>query len=112
MMRRGLLLTLLLLAAFGGLVAWLYGGMSPATFIERLHEAISVTHFKVGMIKAPFMALVIGIIANMRIHLRSMSLFDTLVILVLIAGGLGVVARSLREVGGGDGARPDRPPPS
>ncbi len=48
----------------GGLVAWLYGGMSPATFIERLHEAISVTHFKVGMIKAPFMALVIGIIAT------------------------------------------------
>lgn len=47
----------------GGLVAWLYGGMSPAIFIARLHEAVSVTHFEVGMIKAPFMALVIGIIA-------------------------------------------------
>ena len=46
-----------------GLVAWLYGGMSSATFIERLKEAISITHFKVGMIKAPFMALVIGIVA-------------------------------------------------
>ena len=46
-----------------GLVAWLYGGMSPATFIERLKEAITVTHFEVGMIKAPFMALVIGIVA-------------------------------------------------
>ena len=42
----------------GGLVAWLYGGMSPEIFIARLNEAISVTHFKVGMIKAPFMALV------------------------------------------------------
>ncbi|RYG66408.1 MlaE family lipid ABC transporter permease subunit [bacterium] len=48
----------------GGLVAWLYGGMSPAIFIARLHEAVSVSHFEVGMIKAPFMALIIGIIAS------------------------------------------------
>ncbi|MGB3272252.1 MAG: ABC transporter permease [Xanthobacteraceae bacterium] len=47
----------------GGLVAWFYGGMDPAIFIARLREAISVTHFQVGMIKAPFMALVIGIVA-------------------------------------------------
>ena len=47
----------------GGLVAWLYGGMSPPIYIARLREAISVTHFEVGMIKAPFMALVIGIVA-------------------------------------------------
>jgi phospholipid/cholesterol/gamma-HCH transport system permease protein len=44
----------------GGLVAWLYGGMSPAVFLARLKEAISVAHFEVGMIKAPFMALAIG----------------------------------------------------
>ena len=47
----------------GGLVSWLYGGMSPAIYIARLQEAISVTHFQVGMIKAPFMALVIGAVA-------------------------------------------------
>jgi phospholipid/cholesterol/gamma-HCH transport system permease protein len=47
----------------GGLVAWLYGGMGPAIFIARLHEAVTVTHFEVGLIKAPFMALVIGIVA-------------------------------------------------
>jgi phospholipid/cholesterol/gamma-HCH transport system permease protein len=47
----------------GGLVAWLYGGMSPEIFIARLREAISVTHFEVGMIKAPFMALAIGLVA-------------------------------------------------
>jgi phospholipid/cholesterol/gamma-HCH transport system permease protein len=46
-----------------GLVAWLYGGMSPEIFLARLREAISVTHFEVGMIKAPFMALVIGAVA-------------------------------------------------
>lgn len=47
----------------GGFVAWVYGDMSPKIFIARLHEAISLTHFKVGMIKAPFMALVIGIVS-------------------------------------------------
>jgi phospholipid/cholesterol/gamma-HCH transport system permease protein len=47
----------------GGLVAWLYGDMSPEIFITRLREAISVDHFKVGMIKAPFMALAIGVVA-------------------------------------------------
>jgi phospholipid/cholesterol/gamma-HCH transport system permease protein len=47
----------------GGLVAWLYGGMSPAIFIARLQEAISIDHFEVGMIKAPFMALAIGVVA-------------------------------------------------
>lgn len=47
----------------GGLVAWFYGGMRPAIFLARLHDAVSVTHFEVGIIKAPFMALVIGIVA-------------------------------------------------
>jgi phospholipid/cholesterol/gamma-HCH transport system permease protein len=46
-----------------GLVCWLYGGMTPDIFLERLREAISVPTFLVGMIKAPFMALVIGLVA-------------------------------------------------
>jgi len=47
----------------GGLVAQFYGDMSPAIYIARLHDAVSVTSFKVGIIKAPFMALAIGIVA-------------------------------------------------
>jgi phospholipid/cholesterol/gamma-HCH transport system permease protein len=47
----------------GGLVAQFYGGMGPQIYIARLHEAVSVTHFEVGILKAPFMALVIGIVA-------------------------------------------------
>jgi phospholipid/cholesterol/gamma-HCH transport system permease protein len=47
----------------GGLVAWLYGGIDPDVFLQRLREAITIDHFKVGMIKAPFMALVVGIVA-------------------------------------------------
>ena len=50
----------------GGLMASAYGGMSPAAFIVRLREAISLTHFEVGMIKAPFMALAIGVVAAME----------------------------------------------
>ena len=51
-------------ALYGGeLTAQLYAGMSPDVFLARLKEAISITHFKVGMIKAPFMAVVIGIVA-------------------------------------------------
>ena len=47
----------------GGLVAQLYGDMSPTIYIARLHDAVSVTSFEVGIIKAPFMALAIGIVA-------------------------------------------------
>jgi phospholipid/cholesterol/gamma-HCH transport system permease protein len=47
----------------GGLVAWAYGGVDPDIFLSRLKEAISLNTFVVGMIKAPFMALVIGVVA-------------------------------------------------
>jgi phospholipid/cholesterol/gamma-HCH transport system permease protein len=50
----------------GGLVAWLYGGIDPSAFLFRLREVISVNHFMVGMVKAPFMALVIGIVASVE----------------------------------------------
>ena len=50
----------------GGLVCWLYGGIDPNIFVQRLHEAISIDHFEVGIIKAPFMALVIGVVACME----------------------------------------------
>ena len=44
--------------------------------------------------------IVAGIIANLRIYFGPASLFDTLVMLVLLAGGIGLVARSLRTVSG------------
>jgi phospholipid/cholesterol/gamma-HCH transport system permease protein len=47
----------------GGLVAWLYGGVDPEAFLLRLRDAISINHFTVGIIKAPVMAAVIGIVA-------------------------------------------------
>ena len=50
----------------GGLVAWVYGGIDPKIFMSRLHESITFKTFAVGMIKAPFMALIIGLVACME----------------------------------------------
>ncbi len=46
-----------------GLTAWFYGGIAPETFVARLQSVINYRHFSVGLIKAPFMAIVIGAIA-------------------------------------------------
>ena len=54
-------------ALFGaGMVAFFYGGISPEIFLFRLQNAVGIHTFLVGMIKAPFMALVIGLIATME----------------------------------------------
>jgi hypothetical protein len=37
-----------------------------------------------------------GVIANMHIYFQATSLFNTLVMLVLLVGGLGLIARSLK----------------
>ena len=56
-----------LAAIFGGLlVAWVYGDISPDVFLGRLQSAIALNTFMVGIIKAPFMAMVIGLIAAME----------------------------------------------
>ena len=50
----------------GGVVALIYGGISMDVFLSRLQGAIALNTFLVGLIKAPFMALVIGIIASLE----------------------------------------------
>ena len=46
----------------GAAMAWIDLGVSPAVFKSRLLSDTDVWHFGVGMIKAPFFALIIGII--------------------------------------------------
>ncbi|MBL8188936.1 MAG: hypothetical protein JNK38_13065 [Acidobacteria bacterium] len=41
-----------------------------------------------------------GIIVNLDIYFRETSLFNTIVMLVLLAGGIGLIARSLRAHSG------------
>lgn len=53
-----------LFGLFGGaLMSWINLGVSPGMFITRLYENTDVTHLLVGMVKAPFFALVIGVVA-------------------------------------------------
>ena len=51
-------------ALFGAaLVSWAYSGIALDVFAARLREAIDLSTIISGMIKAPFMALIIGIVA-------------------------------------------------
>jgi phospholipid/cholesterol/gamma-HCH transport system permease protein len=54
------------MAQLGGglIVSWIYAGMTPEVFVTRLQSAIGSQTFLVGLIKAPFMAVVIALIAS------------------------------------------------
>lgn len=45
------------------IVAWGYSDITFATFLARLQEAVDFSSVLAGMIKAPFMALIIGVVA-------------------------------------------------
>jgi len=45
----------------GGLMAWYTLGISPGLFRTRLLDT-DVTHFIIGVVKAPFFALIIGVV--------------------------------------------------
>lgn len=55
-------------AALGGgmATAWFYSDIPPAAFIDRLRVAIDVSTIFAGLIKAPFMALIIGTIGSVE----------------------------------------------
>lgn len=46
--------------------------------------------------------IVVGVIANMDIHFRTTSLFNTLLMLALLASGIGLIIRSARPMNGGN----------
>ena len=52
--------------AGAALVAKTYSGISISAFISRLQIAIDLSTYFAGLIKAPFMALIIGIIASVE----------------------------------------------
>ena len=47
----------------GAIVSFIYAGISFETFILRLRDAVGMNTLMVGLIKAPFMGLVVGLIA-------------------------------------------------
>ena len=52
--------------AGGILVSWIYGGITPRSFVALLPSAIAIHTYLSGLIKAPFMGLVIGLIASVE----------------------------------------------
>ena len=46
----------------GAMMSWVELGVSPGVFQSRLVSTTDVWHFGVGMIKAPFFALIIGVV--------------------------------------------------
>ncbi|PSM19640.1 MULTISPECIES: ABC transporter permease [Nitratireductor] len=55
-------------AAVGGAMAvsYYYSGIAPSAFIDRMRSAIDLSTIFAGLIKAPFMALIIGVIASVE----------------------------------------------
>ncbi|MCR9085680.1 MAG: MlaE family lipid ABC transporter permease subunit [Rhodobacteraceae bacterium] len=61
----------------GALMAWIDLGISPAMFRTRLIEGTDVSNVLVGLIKAPFFALIIGVVgchAGMQVKSNAESL--------------------------------------
>ncbi len=52
----------LMCLAGGAFMAWVYLGYDMEIFAQRLHDAINLRHFLVGIVKAPFAALIIALV--------------------------------------------------
>ncbi len=48
--------------AGGGLMAFAVLGLDTSNYLDKLHEAVDFQHFMAGMIKAPFAAIIIGLV--------------------------------------------------
>ena len=115
----------LALAAFGGYLLlqqvdvnggyWSYGrwgtGTSFGLTLVPLLLGIGILFYDgssvLGWLLAGVGAVILlaGIIANLQIHFRTTSLYNTLLMLGMLVAGMGIIFRSLRPVGksGGDG---------
>ena len=46
----------------GGLMAYSYLGLDASAYLDKLHDTVNFRDFMAGMIKAPFAALIIGLV--------------------------------------------------
>lgn len=46
----------------GGVMSYAYLDISVSAYIDRLHDAVSLRHFMVGIVKAPLAAVIIGLV--------------------------------------------------
>lgn len=85
----------------------LWGGVSVSPFAVTLIPfmlGIGMMFFngrsKIGWALASlsFLFIIIGVIANLQVYFAPTTLYVTLIILVLLVGGLGLILRSLRPM--------------
>jgi vacuolar-type H+-ATPase subunit I/STV1 len=50
------------------------------------------------LLLAGVVIILVGILMNLRIYFEPTSLFNTLLMLVLLFGGIGLIARSLKSL--------------
>jgi phospholipid/cholesterol/gamma-HCH transport system permease protein len=48
----------------GAIMSWIELDVSPGMFQTRLYDSVDVWHYAVGLIKAPFFAIIIGIVGS------------------------------------------------
>jgi hypothetical protein len=86
---------------FGALWGWGYGsfGLSLIPLFIGVAWLFFNGRSVVGWVltAAGLIIIFVGILARMSIYMRHTSLFNVLLMMVLIAAGVGLVARSLRE---------------
>jgi hypothetical protein len=84
-----------------------YGGNSFGITLVPMLMGIGLLFFSgrsvIGWLLTAGGALFIfaGVLANLHIYFHPTSLFNTMVMLILLVGGLGLIARALRSHGGG-----------
>jgi hypothetical protein len=99
----GYLLLTRVTVASGGWTLWGYNAFGLS--LLPLLAGIGVLFFNGrsllgwGLTGAGALIIVAGILANLHLYFQATSLYDTLVILGLLAAGIGLVTRSLRAQG-------------
>lgn len=94
-------------ALLGAQVAlWVYIDLSWELFLQRTRDAIPLTYFLMGIIKAPFMALIIGLIAmseGLKVegsseslsHHTTVAVVKSIFMVIVIDGIFAVISASL-----------------
>ena len=97
----GYLLTNQVTVTSGVWALWGYNsfGLSLLPFIVGVLMLFVDGRSKVGwlLLIAGVVIILAGIIMNLRIYFEPTSLFNTLLMLALLAGGIGLIARSLKS---------------
>ena len=94
-------------ALLGAQIAlWIYIDLSWEIFLQRTRDAIPLTYFLMGIIKAPFMALIIGLIAmseGLKVegsseslsHHTTVAVVKAIFMVIVVDGIFAVISASL-----------------